>query len=90
MNIETLKEKTIELLETHPEYKHHFEEYYYLALSEIEEGGSEQHECDTAYNEMLAIIENYNEDDSSQDLTKEQEHNWLQDEIKREIENGSN
>ena len=90
MNVQTLREKTIELLKQHPAYAEEFEALLFLALDEIEEGGSEQHECDLAYNDMLAIIEDYNEDDSSQDLAKEQEHNWLQDEIKKQIENGSN
>lgn len=60
MNIQTLKEKTVELLKTHPAYAEEFEALLFLALDEIEEGGSEQHECDMAYNEMLEIIHGSN------------------------------
>lgn len=60
MNIQTLKEKTTELLKIHPAYAEEFEALLFLALDEIEDGGSEQHECDLAYNEMLEIIHGSN------------------------------
>ena len=60
MNVQTLKEKTIELLKIHPAYAEEFEALLFLALDEIEDGGSEQHECDLAYNEMLEIIHGSN------------------------------
>ena len=85
MNLKTLKEKTLELLKKYPQYKADFEDFYYLALSEIEEGGSEQHECDLAYNDMLAIVNDI--EDPSFDLRKEEEANWTQDQKEKEKNN---
>lgn len=57
MDLETLKEKTLELIQKYPEYKDDFQDYFYLAKCEIEEGGSENHECELAYGDMLTIVE---------------------------------
>ena len=85
MNLKTLKEKTLELLKKYPQYKIEFKDYYYLALSEIEEGGSEQHECDLAYNDMLAIVDDI--EDPKFDLRKEEEANWTQEQKEKEKNN---
>ena len=85
MNLKTLKEKTLELLKKYPQYKSDFEDYYYLALSEIEEGGSENHECVLAYNDMLAIVDDI--EDPRFDLRKEEETNWTQEQKEKEKNN---
>ena len=85
MNLKTLKEKTLELIKNYPQYKGDFKDYYYLALSEIEEGGSEQHECDLAYNDMLEIVNDV--EDPSFDLRKEEEANWKQEQKEKENNN---
>jgi hypothetical protein len=56
MNIQTLKEKTIELIKQHPDKKDELVDFFQLALDEIEEGGSEMHECELAYSDMLEVI----------------------------------
>lgn len=88
MTLKKLKEFTLSLSKNYPEYKADFEEYYYLALSEIEEGGSEQHECDLAYNDMLAIIDDI--EDPRFDLRKEEETNWTQEQKEKEKNNNLN
>ena len=91
MNLEILKEKTKDLISQYPAYSEELTDLYYLALDEIEDGGSEVHECNLAYNDMLDIINNIVvEDDPSQDLMKEEERNWTQNEIQKEIENRKN
>ena len=57
MNLAQLKEKTKELITKNPELKDDLMEFYYLAVSEIEEGGSESHECELAYSDMMDLIE---------------------------------
>lgn len=88
MNLKQLREYTISLSKNYPTYKDDFEDLYYLAESEIEEGGSEQHECDLAYNDMLSIVDSV--DDPRFDLRKEEEYNWTQEQIQKEIETRNN
>ena len=56
MNLAQLKEKTKELITKNPELKDDLMEFYYLAVSEIEEGGSESHECELAYSDMMDLL----------------------------------
>lgn len=91
MDLKFLKEKTLDFIKKYPELKSEFTDFYYLAISEIEEGGSEQHECELAYNDMLDVVENYeNErfsDDPSYDLMREEERNWIQEQREKERNN---
>lgn len=57
MNLAQLKEKTKELVSKNPDLRDDLMEFYYLAVSEIEEGGSEHHECELAYSDMMDLIE---------------------------------
>lgn len=91
MNKKILTEKTKELLLEYPAYSEEIKDLYYLALDEIEEGGSESHECQLAYSEMLEIINYTNNinninDNPADDLRKEEERNWTQEQIQKEIE----
>jgi hypothetical protein len=56
MGIKELKETTLKLIDMHPKHTEELRELYFLAMSEIEEGGSEEHECDLAYRDMLEVI----------------------------------
>lgn len=56
MNLQKLKQATREFIQNYPEYREEFIDFYSLAESEIEEGGSEMHECQLAYNDMLEIV----------------------------------
>ena len=90
MDINRLKELTRSLIEDYPEYKEDFLDLYQYALSEIEEGGSERHECELSYNSMLDLLEDDDPDDPSDDprfdLRKEEEYNWTQEQIQKEID----
>jgi hypothetical protein len=91
MNLTILREKTKDLISQYPAYSEELTDLYHLALDEIEDGSSESHECNLAYSDMLEIINNIVvEDDPSQDLMKEEERNWTQNEIQKEIENRKN
>lgn len=54
----TLKIKTLNLIDRYPQYAEDFMDYYQLAMDEIEEGGSEDHECEMAFNSMQEILAN--------------------------------
>ena len=56
MNLPQLKEETKKFVAENPDLKDEILDFYYLAVSEIEEGGSESHECDLAYNDMVELI----------------------------------
>ena len=62
MDLKIFTEKTRELLKNNPQYSEEIEQLYYLALSEIEDGSSEIHECNLAYIDMLDIINNITND----------------------------
>jgi hypothetical protein len=75
MDIENLKLHTRKFIKDFPQYREEFVDYYELALSEIEEGGSEDHECDMAYNSMLDIVQD-TLNNPAQDALKEEEQSW--------------
>lgn len=56
MILKELAIKTKELIHEHPSLKNELLEFYYLAASEIEEGGSETHECYLALESMKELI----------------------------------
>jgi hypothetical protein len=56
MGIKELKETTLKLIDMHPKHTEELRELYFLAMSEIEDGGSETHECDLAYRDMLELV----------------------------------
>jgi hypothetical protein len=56
MGIKELKETTLKLIDKYPKHTEDLREYYFFALSEIEEGGSETHECDLVYRDMLELV----------------------------------
>lgn len=58
MNIDILKQMTLQLVANHPEHKEQLMELYQLAVDETEEGGSEAHECELAISDMEYLIEN--------------------------------
>ena len=89
MNIKELEELTDSLIKNYPEFKEDFLDLYQYALDEIEEGGSETHECELSYNSMMEIVE-YDPDDPSDDLRKEEEYNWKQEQIQKEIDENRN
>lgn len=57
MNLKELKNEALRLIDAYPTKSDEIREYYFLAVSEIEEGGSEVHECDLAWRDMLESIE---------------------------------
>lgn len=60
MNLQQLKVEALKIIKEKPELKSEIQDLYSLAISEIEEGGSEMHECQLAYNDMLELIETEN------------------------------
>jgi len=56
MNIQTLKEHARGIIQNHPILKDEVVELFELAMSEIEEGGSESHECQLAINDMDELV----------------------------------
>lgn len=94
MKIKQLEELTGSLIKNYPEYKEDFLDLYQYALDEIEEGGSEMHECQLSYNSMLDLLEDDDPDDPTDDprfdLRKEEEYNWTQEQIRKEIDESKN
>jgi hypothetical protein len=56
MNLQALKSEVIKSINENPDLKSEILDFYYLAVSEIEEGGSESHECELAYNDIVELI----------------------------------
>ena len=56
MNLSQLKQETKKFIIENPDLKDEILDFYSLACSEIEEGGSELHECELAYNDMVELI----------------------------------
>jgi hypothetical protein len=56
MNLSELKKEVLKMIDMHPKHTEELRELYFLALSEVEDGGSEPHECELAYNDMLEVI----------------------------------
>ena len=56
MALSELKTLTIDLIKQYPQHKGQLTEYYYLAESEIEEGGSVEHECELAQRDMMELV----------------------------------
>jgi hypothetical protein len=57
MNLQQLREKAKQLIQENPDLKDDIIGFFSLAVSEIEEGGSEQHECELAYSDMMDLLE---------------------------------
>ena len=58
MNLQTLKVYLKESITKHPQHKEEIVDLYSLCVSEIEEGGSEDHECDLCYRDVEELINN--------------------------------
>ena len=56
MNRKELREGALRLIDQHPNKTEEIRGLYSLALSEIEEGGSEDNECSLAWRDMLECI----------------------------------
>lgn len=61
MNLSELKLEAIRIIKAKPEIKSEITELYFLAESEIEEGGSVEHECSLAYNDMIEMEKGTND-----------------------------
>lgn len=55
MNLQQLKTEAIRIIKVKPELKSEIQDIYSLAISEIEEGCSESHECQLAYSNMTEL-----------------------------------
>lgn len=58
MTLSELRKESLRLVKEHPQHANDIWDFYSLAVSEIEEGGSESHECDLAYNDINELINN--------------------------------
>lgn len=58
MDIQNLKTFVRESMAKHPKLKEEIMEFYQLVIDEIEEGGSQSHECELAINSIKELIEN--------------------------------
>ena len=64
MLTELLKEIT-SYIELYPSLKAEILDFYYLAVNEIAEGGSEMHECQLALNDIEYLIKKYTDANKS-------------------------
>ena len=51
-----LKVGVLKLIDQYPKKGDELREFYYLAVSEIEDGGSESNECSLAWRDMLESV----------------------------------
>lgn len=61
MNIQTLKAEATRIIKEIPSLKDEVIDLFELAMTEIEEGGSESHECQLAINDMEELVKEYKE-----------------------------
>lgn len=61
MNIQTLKAEATRIIKEVPDLKNEVIDLFELAMTEIEEGGSESHECQLAINEMEELVKEHRE-----------------------------
>lgn len=54
--LKELRTEALRLIDQYPQHSETIRGYYQLALDEIEEGGSESHECSLAYRDMLDCL----------------------------------
>jgi hypothetical protein len=58
MTLQDLRKESLRLIKENPQLANDIWDFYSLAVSEIEDGGSESHECDMAYNDIIELINN--------------------------------
>ncbi len=61
MNIQTLKAEALKIIKEIPDLEGEVKDLFELAMTEIEEGGSESHECQLAINDMEELVKEYRE-----------------------------
>jgi hypothetical protein len=61
MNIQTLKAEALKIIKEIPDLADDVKDLFELAMTEIEEGGSESHECQLAINDMEELVKEYKE-----------------------------
>ena len=59
MTSQELYRETTKFIMENPEIKEQISDFYYLALDEIQDGQSETHECNMAYNDMLQLVKEH-------------------------------
>jgi hypothetical protein len=60
MTLQQLKERSLELVKQYPQYEDEIRDLFFLAQDEIEDGGSEDHECELAISDMEYLVKNGN------------------------------
>ena len=58
MTLQELRKESLRLVKQNAQLSNEIWDFYSLAVSEIEEGGSESHECNLAYNDIIELIQN--------------------------------
>jgi hypothetical protein len=58
MTLQQLRERSLELVKQYPQHEDEIRNLFFLAQDEIEEGGSEAHECELAISDMEYLVEN--------------------------------
>jgi hypothetical protein len=61
MNIQTLKAEALKIIKEIPDLEGEVKDLFELAMTEIEEGGSESQECQLAINDMEELVKEYRE-----------------------------
>jgi len=56
MTLENLRKYCMQAIDKHPKHADEIRDFYSLAISEIEEGGSEEHECELAWSDIEDLI----------------------------------
>jgi hypothetical protein len=61
MTLQELRREANRIIVAKPELAVEIRDLFSLAISEIEEGGSEMHECELAYNDMIELEKGTND-----------------------------
>lgn len=74
MNLQYFQDYTRKAINDHPNLEVEILDFYWLAINEIEEGGSERHEIDLAINSIQELIEDATEPQVGWDVAKNHPH----------------
>ena len=56
MTLKELKKYCVEIIQQHPHHEMEIRDFYDLAEMEVEDGGSENHECELAMSDIEDLV----------------------------------
>lgn len=74
MKLTELKSFAEEMSTGYPQLNNQIRDFYFLALSEVEDGESEENECELAYSDIMDLIKDQNKTSNKSVDFKREDH----------------